>query len=232
MKEKSVSTRVSNAIREAIFSSKLRPGEPLLEAHLAEDFQVSQTSVREALLNLERFGLVRRVPNRGTFVTKLSLEDLRERVAVRIPLEEMACIEAARRLTEDHFKKLSERVSAVSTAMSQNAYFDVTVAEFQFHDYVWEHCGNTVLRETLGQLSAPLFAFAAIQESAQRQNLKSRNLASHGEIVSALRGGEPETIRNAVKIHFEDLYAELQNCPLGEPEPSHRFDGAELRQTG
>ena len=117
MKKGSVSLRVSDAIRQAIFSSKLRPGDPLFEAHLAEDFQVSQTSVREALLNLERFGLVRRVPNKGTFVTKLSPEDLKERVAVRVPLEEMACMLAARRMREEHFKELSKRARAISTAI-------------------------------------------------------------------------------------------------------------------
>ena len=229
MKKGSVSLRVSDAIREAIFSSQLHPGDPLLEAHLAEDFQVSQTSIREALLNLEQYGLVRRVRNRGTFVTKLSAEDIRERVAVRIPLEEMACLRAARRMKEEHFKELNKRARAVSTAISQNAYFDLSVADFRFHHYIWEHSGNKLLWQTLDQLSAPFFAFFGILQSARAGNLKSLGQAFHDEIVSALRDGKPETIRNAVKAHFYHIYKEFRDPSFEETEPPHRLAGAELQ---
>ena len=206
VKKGAVSLRVSDAIREAIFSSKLRPGDALFEAHLAKDFRVSQTSVREGLLNLEQYGLVRRVRNRGTFVTKLSAEDISERVAVHTTLEEMACIQAARRLREEHFKELSKRARAVSTTVSQNAYSEVPVAEFNFHHYVWENSGNRFLCQTLDQVSAPLFAFAGMLRSARAENLKRGIRISHQEIVSALRGGKPETIRNAIKAHINHSY--------------------------
>jgi DNA-binding GntR family transcriptional regulator len=230
VKKGSVSLRVSDALREAIFSSKLRPGDPLLEAHLAEDFQVSQTSVREALLNLERFGLVRRVPNRGTFVTKLSPEELRERIAVRIPLEEMACIGAARRMTEDHFKELDERARVLSTAMSQNAYFDTSVAEFRFHHYIWEHNGNRVLCQTLDQLSAPLLTFVGIVESARGDRLNRAVAAAHQELASAIRGGKVEIIRDALKAHFHTFYEEFPHSSFAETGPPNRSDGVELQQ--
>ena len=232
VKKGSVSLRVSDAIREAIFSSKLRPGDALVEAHLAEDFQVSQTSVREALLNLVRFGLVRRVPNRGTFVTKLSAEDIRDRVAVRIPLEELACIQAARRMTDDHFKELGKRARAIAAAVAQNAYFGLSVTDFNFHHYIWENSANKLLCQTLDQLSAPLFAFVGILYSARAENLKSVFHSNHDEIASALRGGTPETIRNAVKAHFYHLYEEFPESSLEEIGPPHRPDEAELQQTG
>jgi DNA-binding GntR family transcriptional regulator len=206
MKEKSVSARISNAVREAIFSGELRPGDPLLEVHLAKEFQVSQTSVREGLLNLELFGLVRRVRNKGTFVTKLSQQDLKERVDIRMLLEEFASVQAAHRMKEEHFKELRKREKVVSTAISHNAYSDVSMAELSFHRYIWENSGSRLLCETLEQLSAPLFAFASILRSSRAQNLKGLIPVSHQEIVSALRSGEPQSVRDAVRAHFYNSY--------------------------
>src|SRR5579863_3729694 len=98
VKQGSIRSRIVEAVRSAIYSGQLRPGNPLTELQLARDFQVSQTPVREALFQLERLGLVRRVQNKGTFVTKLSLEEVKERLEVRVQLEVLAAQHAALRL--------------------------------------------------------------------------------------------------------------------------------------
>ena len=60
-----------------------RPGDPLRELHLARELGVSQATVREGLVQLERLGLVVRTPNIGTHVTKLSRQEIEERVELR-----------------------------------------------------------------------------------------------------------------------------------------------------
>src|ERR1700681_1391756 len=99
LKQGSVKTRVTEAVRNAIYAGKLLPRAPLLELQLAKDFQVSQTSVRQALIQLEQLGVVRRVANKGTFVTELSPEQVCDRLEVRAKLEGMAALRAAPRIT-------------------------------------------------------------------------------------------------------------------------------------
>src|SRR5262247_2709868 len=65
-------SQVVDILRHAIFFGKLRPGELLTELPLAKKLSVSQSTIREALADLEHYGLVTRVPNRGTVVTTIS----------------------------------------------------------------------------------------------------------------------------------------------------------------
>ncbi len=217
VRDVSVGTRVSEAIRKAIFSWKLRPGDQLLEAHLAQDFHVSQTSVREALFHLEQYGLVRRVPNKSTFVTKLSVEDLKERLDVRMLLEEQAAILATPQMNETHLHELSSRAEAISVAVLQNAYFDLSLVDFDFHHYIWERSGNKVLSQTLDRLSAPLFAFASGIRNAHHDDLR-KVVNSHEAIVAALRQGEPEGVREAMRAHFRHSYEVILSHGQEVPE--------------
>src|SRR5437870_3973235 len=65
-------SQVVDILRHAIFYGKLRPGELLTELPLAKKLAVSQSTIREALADLEHHGLVTRIPNRGTEVTTIS----------------------------------------------------------------------------------------------------------------------------------------------------------------
>ena len=77
-------SRVVSAIRGAIFAGQFAPGDPLRELHLARDLNVSQPTVREALFELEKYGLVVRTPNIGTVVTNLSSDEIREQLELRL----------------------------------------------------------------------------------------------------------------------------------------------------
>ena len=96
-----LTTRVSETLRGAILTGQFEPGRQLLEAHLARELQVSQTTVREALVQLDQLGLVTRVPNKGTFVTELSEKDVRDRLKIRWLLEGLAWFAAAKTMDEE-----------------------------------------------------------------------------------------------------------------------------------
>src|SRR5215510_10876705 len=90
VRNRALSDDVFETMRDAIFSGRLKPGDPLREMHLAKELSVSQATVRDALVKLERFGLVVRVPNKETVVTRHTKREIRERIAVRATLEEKA----------------------------------------------------------------------------------------------------------------------------------------------
>ncbi len=128
IKTSSLSSQVFETLRGAIFAGTYQPGEQLTELHLSQELQVSQNTVREALVQLERLGLVKRVPNKGTTVTRLSEEDIAERLAVRLTLEQMAFAEAAKRMDGAGFVELSKLIEAISQAQSGNAYYEMAHA--------------------------------------------------------------------------------------------------------
>jgi len=109
-------------------------------------------------------------------------------------------------MTEEHFTELGRRLDALGDAIARNAYFEEAQADLNFHRYIWERSGNRTLYRTLDQLAIPLFAFVSILRGASRQTLKDV-VASHEGIVAALRRGDPETIREALRQHFRSGFS-------------------------
>ena len=103
--------RVYERLREDIASGFLRPGDQLVEARLASDLGVSKTPVREALIRLERDGLVEIEPYRGARVLELSQNDVRETLELRELLE----CHVARQLAATQPPALLEALEATVT---------------------------------------------------------------------------------------------------------------------
>lgn len=214
----SVQTAVIRRLREPILSGQLQPGDPILELHVARELKVSQTTVREALNKLEHEGLVRRVPNVGTFVTQLSPTEIRERVRLRIVLEGLAGMEAARFSGPEELAELEKRRDAISAVVARNQYFEAAKADLEFHRHIWRQSRDRTLYLVLDQLTVPLFAFVSMQRRRTHQEL-FQVVRAHEPIIDAIKLGNPLAVREAVQGHIECSYSEF----LGGPDGAHRY---------
>jgi DNA-binding GntR family transcriptional regulator len=217
VKNRALSDDVFETLRDAIFSGRLKPGDPLRELRLAKELSVSQATVRDALVKLERFGLVVRVPNKETIVTRHSSREIGERVAIRATLEEMAFLEAARALTEDDYAALEGKLRRVSDSFKRKEYFDAAQFDLDFHRYIWRRSGNETLAEMLDYLTTPLFAFISILRSAGAEELKDV-VAPHEDLLAALRSKSASRIRQAVRKHIIGSYNGFLNSGVGSLE--------------
>lgn len=192
---------IAATIRRAIYAGHLQPGDPLRELHLARALKVSQATVREVLVQLEQEGLVVRVPNKGTTVTNLLPEEVRERLELRVVLEGIAFVEAANRMDESHFRELSRLAALISVALANKGPHELAQADLRFHRCVWEQSGNHTLCRMLVQLSAPLFAFMGI---LRRKGVEASipTVQPHEALVAALRSRCAEQISAAVREHI------------------------------
>lgn len=202
LKNGSLAGRVAETIRRAIFSSHFEPGAQLLEAHLARELQVSQTTIREALVQLDRIGLVVRVPNKGSFVTNLSEAELRDRLSIRWLLEGFAWVEASKRITEDDYGEL-ERIleNELANAVRDEDFPRAADVELGFHSIIWQRSGNPTLAETLSHLTPPLFVHA----TRQRRDMGVSNADScerHRAILDVLRTKQTMRIQEGLSEHF------------------------------
>jgi DNA-binding GntR family transcriptional regulator len=202
--------QASAAVRDAIFRGRLRPGDPLRELHLARELEVSQPTVREALLELEKAGLVIRKPNSGTVVRNMSAKEVRDRLEVRRQLEIMAAVAASRRMTGEDFAELDRRLNALNAAVASNAYYEAAQADLEFHRWIWDCSGNSILSPAFEQISTPLFAFVSLLRSRSSERLKEVTNA-HAPIVAALRRKREAGIAGAIAQHFKDSYEEFLN---------------------
>jgi DNA-binding GntR family transcriptional regulator len=199
VKEGRLYERVYRSIIDAIYGGRFRPGEPLRELQLAAELQVSQATVREALLRLERAGLVVRTPHKGTHVTNLSPQQLCERLELRCLLEGVAAVEASKHMTGEDFVELRRLERSFAQALGAGAFYEVCQADFQFHRLIWQRSHNETLRQILELLSAPTFAFMSVLHT--RRSTKEL-VVPHKAITRALRRGDPDVIKATIESHI------------------------------
>ncbi len=222
----SLAKQVFFSLKEAVFSGELQPGEAIREMHVARSMQVSQATVREALVQLQQTGLVVREPNRRTTVSAFSREEIRDRLAMRISLEELAAIEASTRLNQDDIQELERRAAFLDRKIDSEKSAEHISADIDFHHYIWERCGNTILLKTLENTTAPLFAFMSVLTRAGLIDLES--IKPHQRIVDALVSRDPERIRHEIKIHMESSYQGFMNTGLASLDALVHADGVAL----
>ena len=115
----SLREQVEKEIAAGIASGQMPPGEVFSAPTLAVRFGVSATPVREAMLNLEKRGLVETVRNKGFRVTEVSEQDLQAIVDVRQLLEVPAVGRLAGNLTKTTLRRLEHLADAIVTAATR-----------------------------------------------------------------------------------------------------------------
>ena len=112
-RQKSTAMEIAyNLILEKITKEHLAPGTPLREEHLAEEFGISTTPIREAFRSLEHDGWVQRIPYRGTCLKTFTNDEITDLYLLREAIEGIAVKLAVQRATDEDWQKLSDAVAA------------------------------------------------------------------------------------------------------------------------
>src|SRR5690606_6292494 len=118
-------------------------GERLIETDLAKKFDVSRSSIREALKILEKEELVTSKARKGTFVSDFTEKDLEEMIELRILLEPKAFKNALLKMNEKHFQALQVIVHKMKIEAENNNWNALFNLDRDFHQYVIHLCGNS-----------------------------------------------------------------------------------------
>jgi DNA-binding GntR family transcriptional regulator len=187
----------AEALRNGILAGDLKPGERLIEQKLARRMRIGQPTLREALKELEHQGFVRKGAQRGTYVTKLTREDFRHILEVRMTLEIPAIEKAAARITAGTEAELRALVDAMELAARN---FDLNTfhrIDMEFHRRVWALGGNPYLAEALELVAFRLFAFVLLQRGRDSQGQFLAATDQHRAILAGLATHDPERAREA-----------------------------------
>ena len=107
-------------LREEIIGLRLQPGEAIPEKALCQRFGISRTPVREACLRLSFDNLVEVFPQRGTFVSKIRLQDVREDHFIREALETATIRYAVRFMTQEDAKNFRQNLNMQQICVDSN----------------------------------------------------------------------------------------------------------------
>jgi len=191
--------RVVEALRDAIVTGRLKPGERIRERDLVRSLGISRSPLREAIRTLESEGLITSVRHRGAWVTDLSARDLRETIDVRIMLETFAARHTLERLDEETLGAMERQLAAARQATPTDVLTDFTLA-LGFHDVLVAACGNQKVVQLYEILKRHLrryqhFAFC-------RLGRDRRALEEHADILRALRDRDLAGVERLLRAHL------------------------------
>jgi DNA-binding GntR family transcriptional regulator len=127
----------------------------LSEKELCEEFKVSRTPLREAILKLEEMKLVTVIPRFGTNVTPVDINEIRCAFEVKIKLEGLAGELAAERIKPDKLEDLNVAISVAAQLRKEQGkerHLRLLKIEFRFHEIIRQAAQNEILREFLDNL--------------------------------------------------------------------------------
>lgn len=195
---------VHTALRQAILTSVLRPGERLNIAELADQLRVSLTPVRNAVQLLAAEGLIDVRPRSGTFVATITAQDVVETFQIRGALEGLAAELACGLITADQVDGMRRHLRALARPVR-------TVADRQQHerDNAALHLAlvvasrNGQLLEAYHRLNAHIqIARVHAEDANWKDRLRDERL-EHDEIVDALEARHPERAVRAIRVHLD-----------------------------
>ncbi len=193
---------VFNTLRQAILTGELKPGERLMEIHLADRLGVSRTPIREAIRKLELEGLVVMIPRKGAQVARITEKNLKDVLEVRRALDMLAVRLACSRMDDEYKKQLREACDEFARVVKNNNTKDITEADVRFHDIINKATGNDRLIQLVNNLAEQMYRYRLeyIKDAAYHNRL----VAEHEEIYSAIMDGDEERAAKAVVLHIDN----------------------------
>lgn len=193
---------VFNTLRQSILTGELKPGERLMEIHLANRLGVSRTPIREAIRMLELEGLVKMVPRRGAEVSRISKQDLRDVLEVRRSLDALAVCLACDRITPEEKTALKEAAIEFERSTKTKDATTIAKADVQFHDIILAASKNNRLIQLVNNLAERVYRYRLeyIKDSRNHPRL----IEEHAEILKCIERGEKQKAQNAIEIHIDN----------------------------
>lgn len=190
------------AVKEAILRNSFVPGSLLQIDRLAEEYGVSATPVREALVRLEADGLVTLIPNKGAQVTEITEKDIREIWEMRRLLEPYAARSSASAIREEEIADLERLIRALGDDPSNTELYIKT--DIMLHELLYFQCSNSYLRETLRRVHEVSYRIRYFAESRKTMHdaVIREVIREHMDILDILRTRDPDRIVVAVSSHL------------------------------
>ena len=203
-RNQSLQEQAYQALRAAILSGELTPGQRLVETRLAKMLQVSRTPIREALRLLENEDLVTIDPNNVLRVATFSVTDAVQLYDCRIALEQLSVAGACQNATKAQLKDLNLMVVQAEKLVlgepSQLTNFQLLDLDYRFHRLLAESSGNLWLRSLLDQVFDKMTLFRIQTLQHNRSVLEIRT--EHYRIYEAVQERDSEAAMQAIKDHL------------------------------
>jgi DNA-binding GntR family transcriptional regulator len=204
--KRSLADDVVDRLRDAIFHGSFKPGEALREEQLAAMLDVSRGPVREALVQLEREGLVLVRRHRGATVARLSRSDLEDVYTLRLALERLAIQRATRYATDQDFAAMEAVLAAFDVALSRGpSEKEVAELDVRFHDLIYQAAHHQRLYDCWANLKSQIYIFL-LSRNVVDPDFREITVKSHAALLEAIRTRDEARATTEIEDHLRGAY--------------------------
>ena len=191
---------IARQLEEDIVLGRRHPRERLVEQDLCERFDTHRGDVRMAFFELEKKGIIKRIPKRGAVVRDLTPKEVMEIYAVREELEVMAVRILPFPVAAHDLDRLDELQSKHSAAIDRGDMLGMFYENLRFHQVLYGLCGNTCLVETIEHCAQKVYVIRAYA-NAFPETLEVAN-QDHVEMIAALRSSRRDELIALTRSHL------------------------------
>ncbi|MGY0064511.1 GntR family transcriptional regulator [Streptomyces sp. LZ34] len=200
---------VAEAVRHALRSGDLVPGQRLVENDLAEAYGATRSAAREALQDLAAEEVVEILPRRGARVRVVSVDEAIQITECRSALEQLCAMKAATQASHAQRAELRRIGAEMQQAVAGGAVHTYSELNRRLHELVVEASGQEVARRQLDRLNGPMVRFQF--RLALRPGRPAQSLQQHLDIIDAIVSGDATAAARAAAAHLEDVIEQLRS---------------------
>ena len=206
---------IFQVLKKRIIEMEYQPGMAISEKDLIEEFEVSRTPVREALLKLSQIGLIEMIPRVGTFVTQIDLMMVRHAYEVKKNLEGLAAELACKRATEDEIDELFIIIERFKHYDIVDDYKLCIQDDQRFHAIVRRAARNPILLDTLDEMNTKTARF--LQYIHYVIDDYEWFTSSLRDMAYAIKARDFEEARKTTELHTMKFLDQLSKKFFGDP---------------
>ena len=192
----------ADRVRDEILTGGFTQGERLVEARIAQELGISRGPLREAFKLLRAEGLVKEEPNRGTFVVRLSGNDVRDLFELREALETMCVRLVVDRRRESGVRELHRLLDQLEMAASKGDAHAVSRADLALHEAICRLSGNARLHAAFERDFPTMLALIRIDDQLY-PSLEAMAL-EHRPILDAIERGDADLAVKYLQEHIRE----------------------------
>ena len=209
------SLKAYEKIRDMILSGFKLPGTRLVLSELEEEFGIGRGPIREALMRLDRSGLVKNIPYKGAIVaTPPKQKEILHIYDLRVDLEAKLAVEAMENLSDSDISKLEELHATMEELPNNHYHYDR-----QFHYLIYEASNLPLLCNIAHTLIQSVESVLNIYRWEKEYCIKFNE--EHGAILDALRSQDPEKVKKTLEINIKggleiikETYSKMLRVPF------------------
>lgn len=197
-------------IKKRIINNTLKQGEVVSEAELANELKISKTPIREALQQLESEGLIKNIPRKGTFVTNITIEDIREIYEIREIIECGAVRLAALRADIGELENIRKEYDPIVEDNDSNPENLLWIGE-KLHGFIFESLNNRRLSALHSNLQDNVDRLRSYFVRRSGQERLKESHVEHLEIIDALLARDPDRAEKAMRNHINNAINHIKS---------------------